>query len=65
MILALCSGHIGNPLSPLFYPQRSEYPAPFHVMWPRITNQKILDPVCTKALHEAIYQVNYEIIFMM
>ena len=31
---------------PLFYPHRSEYPAPFHVMWPRINNQKILDPVC-------------------
>ena len=23
------SGHIANPFSPLFYPHRSEYPAPF------------------------------------
>ena len=40
------SGHIGNPFSPLFHPHRSEYPAPFHRMWPRINNQNILDPVC-------------------
>ena len=40
------SGHIGNPFSPLFYPHRSEYPASFHLMWPRINNQKILNPVC-------------------
>ena len=39
------SGHIGNPFSPLFYPHRPEYPGPFHPMWPRINNQKILDPV--------------------
>ena len=38
------SGHIANPFSPLFYPHRSEYPAPFHIMWPRINFQKILDP---------------------
>ena len=37
------SGHIANPFSPLFYPHRSEYPAPFHLMWPRINNQKVLD----------------------
>ena len=39
------SDHIGNPFSSLFYPHRSEYPTPFHLMWPRIHNQKILDPV--------------------
>ena len=39
------SGHIGNHFSPLFYPHRSEYPFPFHLMWQRINNQKILDPV--------------------
>ena len=39
------SGHIGNPFSPLFHPHRSEYPAPFLLMWPRINNQKIVDPV--------------------
>ena len=39
------AGHIGNPFSPLFYPNRSEYPAPFHLMWPRINNEKILDPL--------------------
>ena len=39
------SGHIGNPFSPLFHPHCSEYPAIFHLMWPRIKNQKILDPV--------------------
>ena len=39
------SGHIANPFSPLFYPPRSEYPAPFHLMCPRINNQKILDPL--------------------
>ena len=40
------SGHIANPFSPLFHPHRSEYPAPFHLMWPRINNQTILDPLC-------------------
>ena len=39
------SGYIGNPFSPLFYPNRSEYPVPFHLMWPGIDNQKILDAV--------------------
>ena len=39
------SGHIGNPFSPLFYPPRSEHPALFHLMWPRIHKQKILDPL--------------------
>ena len=39
-------GHIANPFSPLFYLHCSEYPAPFHVMWPRINNQNILDPKC-------------------
>ena len=24
----------------------SEYPAPFHIMWPRMNNQKILYPLC-------------------
>ena len=38
------SSHIGNPFSPLFYPHCSEYPAPFHLMYPRINNQNILDP---------------------
>ena len=40
------SGHIVNPFSPLLSPHRSEYPAPFHLMWQRINNQKILDPLC-------------------
>ena len=46
--LELChnSGHIRNPFSPLFYPQRSEFLAPFHTMWPRIDNQNILKPRC-------------------
>ena len=26
------SGHIANPFSPLFYPHRSDFPAPFHLM---------------------------------
>ena len=39
------SGHIGNPFSPLYYPHRFEYPAPFHIMLPRIDNQTIWDPV--------------------
>ena len=39
------TGHIGNPFFPHFYPHRSEYPAPLHLMWPRINNQQILDPV--------------------
>ena len=39
------SGHIGNPFSPFFYPHRSEYTAPFYLMWPRINNQTILDPL--------------------
>ena len=26
------SGHITNPFSPLFYPHRLEYSAPFHLM---------------------------------
>ena len=39
------SGHISKPFSPLFYPHRSEYPVPFHLMWPRIKNQKVFDPV--------------------
>ena len=42
------SGHIGNPIYPLFYPYSSEYPAPFPLIWPRINNQKNLDPVCKK-----------------
>ena len=42
------SDHIGNPFSPLFYPHRSDYPAPFHLMWPRISIQKILDPECVE-----------------
>ena len=41
------SGHSGNPFSPLFYPYRLEFPEPFHLMWPRIDDQNILDPVCT------------------
>ena len=40
------SGHIGNPFYPLFYYHLSEYPAPFHIMWPRMNNQKILYPLC-------------------
>ena len=43
--LGYYSGHIGNPFSPLFYPHRSEYLASFHLMWPRINNQNILDLV--------------------
>ena len=43
--LGYSSGHIGNPFFPFFYPHCSEYPAPFHLMWPRISNQKILDPL--------------------
>ena len=39
------SGHIGKHSPPLFYPHRSEYPAPFHLMWPRMNNEKILDPM--------------------
>ena len=39
------SGHIGNPFFLLFYPRRSEFPTPFHLIWPRINNQKTLDPV--------------------
>ena len=39
------SGHIANPFSPLFYPQRSEYPAPFYLMWPRIDDKKIVNPL--------------------
>ena len=39
------SGHIVNPFTPLFYPLRSEQPAPFHLMCPRIDKQKILDPL--------------------
>ena len=39
------SGHIANPFSLLFYPHRSEHPAPFHLMCPRINNQNILDPL--------------------
>ena len=39
------SGHIANPFSPLFYPHRLEYHAPFHLMCPRINNPKILDPL--------------------
>ena len=44
--LELCynSGHISNPFSPLFYPQRSEFLTPFYTMWPRIDNQNILKP---------------------
>ena len=39
------SGHIGIPFSPHFYPPRSEYPAPLHLMWPRIDIQTILGPL--------------------
>ena len=39
------SRHIANPISPLFYPHHSEYPAPFHL---RINDQKILDPLWMK-----------------
>ena len=39
------SGHMANPFSPLFYPHRSECLAPFNLMWPRINNQNILDPL--------------------
>ena len=42
------SGHIANPFSPLFSPHRSEYPTPFHLMWPRNNNQIIWDPVCER-----------------
>ena len=38
------SVHKSNPFSPLFYPHRSEFLAPFHTMWPRIDNQNILKP---------------------
>ena len=41
------SGHISNPFSPLFYPHHYDCPAHFHLIWPRINNQKILDPVCS------------------
>ena len=37
------SGHIANTFFPLFYPYSFEYPAPFHLMWPIINNQSILD----------------------
>ena len=43
--------HIGNPFSPLFYPHRLEYPAPFNLMWPRINNQKILYTVWAYYIH--------------
>ena len=36
------SDHTSNPFSPLFYPHRSEFLAPFHTMWPRTDNQNIL-----------------------
>ena len=38
------SGHINNPFSPLFYPQRLDFLTPFHSMWPRIDIQSILKP---------------------
>ena len=36
--------YIANPFYPLFYPNRSKYPAPFHLMWPGINIQNILEP---------------------
>ena len=44
--LELCynSGHISNPFSPFFYPQRSEFLTPFYTKWPRIDNQNVLKP---------------------
>ena len=54
------SGHIGNPFYTLFYHRRSKYPAPFHLMWPRINNQKFLDPVCIYSfiLNYVIYLID-------
>ena len=37
-------GHISNPFSLLFYPQRLDLLAPFHTMRPRIDIQNILKP---------------------
>ena len=39
------SGHIANTFFPLFYSHSFEYPAPFHLMWQRINNRDILDPL--------------------
>ena len=49
------SGHIANPFSPLFYPHRSEYTTPFHLMCPRINNQKLLDPLWERE-RERVYR---------
>ena len=40
------SVHIANPYSSLFYPHCSNTLPPFHLMWPRINIQNILDPLC-------------------
>ena len=42
---------------PLFYPPRSEYPAPFHLMWPRINKQQILDSVCNRSIEKAVHNL--------
>ena len=53
------SGHIDNPFPPLFYPYRSEYLAPFHVMWPKIDNQ-CTDTNQMTLLYNRLYEMSYE-----
>ena len=60
------SGHMGDPFSPLFYPPHSEHPAPFHLMCPRIYNQKILDPLCNVDINDlAGYEEHTCVLYMI